>query len=107
MAVILTDVASTRIKKFMVEQKNAIGLRLGIRQSGCSGYAYIIEYINETNDDDVIFEEKGVKVVIASDSLSFLDGLELDYGKEGINESFIFNNPNAKAVCGCGDSVSF
>ncbi|MEN8214677.1 MAG: iron-sulfur cluster assembly protein IscA, partial [Pseudomonadota bacterium] len=81
-------------------------VRLGVKTSGCSGMAYVIEFVDEANDDDAIFEDHGVKVIIDKKSLLYLDGTELDFAKEGLNEGFKFNNPNAKNECGCGESFT-
>jgi len=81
-------------------------LRLGVRKSGCSGYAYVVEPAQQVNDDDLQFDDQGVRLVVSRDSLPILDGMELDYRKEGLNEAFKFNNPNVKDSCGCGESFS-
>ena len=81
-----------------------MGVRLGVKTSGCSGLAYVLEFVDEPEDDDEVFEDQGVKVIVDRKSLMHLDGTELDYGKEGLNEGFKFNNPNVKDACGCGES---
>ncbi|MFM8339617.1 MAG: iron-sulfur cluster assembly protein IscA, partial [Fluviibacter sp.] len=81
-----------------------IGLRLGVRTAGCSGMAYKLEYVDELNSEDLVFESNGVKIVIDPKSLAYLDGTELDFTREGLNEGFKFNNPNVKDECGCGES---
>jgi iron-sulfur cluster assembly protein len=83
-----------------------VGVRLGVKTSGCSGLAYVLEFVDELEDDDRVFEDRGVKVIIDEKSLVYLDGTELDYGKEGLNEGFRFNNPNVKDACGCGKSFT-
>lgn len=83
-----------------------LGLRLGVRTSGCSGMAYVLEFVDEINDDDIVFEDKGVKVIIDGKSMVYLDGTELDFVKEGLNEGFKFNNPNVSNECGCGESFN-
>jgi iron-sulfur cluster assembly protein len=106
MAVTLTTVAAARVQKFLDSRGKGIGLRLGVKTSGCSGMAYTLEFVDEAFPEDMIFESNGVKVLIDPTSLVYMDGTELDYAKEGLNEGFKFNNPNAKANCGCGESFS-
>ncbi|MDP3743528.1 MAG: iron-sulfur cluster assembly protein IscA [Methylotenera sp.] len=106
MAVTLTTTAASRVQKFLDSRGKGIGLRLGVKTSGCSGMAYTLEFVDEALPEDMIFESNGVKVLIDPTSLVYMDGTELDYGKEGLNEGFKFNNPNAKANCGCGESFS-
>jgi len=104
MAITLTDAAATRVRNFMDSRGNGLGVRLGVKTSGCSGLAYVLEFVDELGEDDEVFEDQGVKVIIDRKSLIYLDGTELDYGKEGLNEGFRFNNPNVKDECGCGES---
>ena len=106
MAVTLTDTAATRVQKFLTSRGKGIGLRLGVKTSGCSGMAYTLEFVDEASPDDLVFDSKGIKVLVDPTSLVYLDGTELDYAKEGLNEGFKFNNPNAQASCGCGESFS-
>ncbi len=106
MAIHLTDVAANRVQKFLANRGKGIGLRLGVKTTGCSGLAYVLEFVDELQSDDEVFESKGVKVVIDQKSLLFLDGTEVDFGKEGLNEGFQFRNPNAKDACGCGESFT-
>jgi len=106
MSITLTDAAAERIKAFLVNRGKGVGLRLGVKTSGCSGMAYIIEFADEIDSSDEVFEDKGVQVFIDKKSLIYLDGTELDYGKEGLNEGFKFNNPNVKDSCGCGESFT-
>ncbi|MEQ1601180.1 MAG: iron-sulfur cluster assembly protein IscA [Methylophilaceae bacterium] len=106
MAVTLTTTAATRVQKFLDSRGKGIGLRLGVKTSGCSGMAYTIEFVDEAAPEDLIFDSNGVKVLIDPTSLVYLDGTELDYAKEGLNEGFKFNNPNAAANCGCGESFT-
>jgi iron-sulfur cluster assembly protein len=106
MAVTLTTVAAARVQKFLDSRGKGIGLRLGVKTSGCSGMAYTLEFVDEAAPEDMIFESNGVKVLVDPTSLVYMDGTELDYAKEGLNEGFKFNNPNAKANCGCGESFS-
>jgi len=104
MAVTLTERAATHISNFITKRGKGVGLRLGVRTSGCSGMAYTLEFADEIADDDEQFDSHGVKVLIDPKSLAYLDGTELDYVREGLNEGFKFNNPNIKSQCGCGES---
>lgn len=106
MAVTLTETAANRVRKFLDSRGKGIGLRLGVKTSGCSGMAYTLEFVDDAAPEDVIFDSNGVKVLVDPASLVYLDGTELDYAKEGLNEGFKFNNPNATANCGCGESFS-
>jgi iron-sulfur cluster assembly protein len=106
MAITLTQAAADRMSSFLANRGKGIGVRLGVKTSGCSGMAYVMEFVDDLNDDDSVFEERGVKVIIDPKSLLYLDGTEVDYGKEGLNEGFKFNNPNAKNECGCGESFT-
>ena len=106
MAITLTEKAADRIKDFLAQRGKGIGLRLGVKTTGCSGMAYVMEYVDEVEDSDVVFEDRGVKVIINPKSLVYLDGTELDYAREGLNEGFRFNNPNVKDMCGCGESFN-
>lgn len=106
MSVSLTESAARQIKKQLEKRGTGMGLKLGVKQSGCSGYAYTIDYADELKDGYIVFENFGVKVIIAASDLEFVDGIELDYRREGINEAFQFNNPNVKGTCGCGESFS-
>ena len=90
----------------MEKRGKGVGLRLGVKTTGCSGMAYVMEYADQVEEDDVVYEEQGVKVLINPKSLVYLDGTELDYAKEGLNEGFQFNNPNVKDSCGCGESFT-
>ena len=104
MGITLTQAAADRVTSFLANRGKGLGVRLGVRTSGCSGMAYVMEFVDEMDQDDKVFEDHGVKVIIDSKSLVYLDGTELDYGKEGLNEGFKFNNPNVKDECGCGES---
>lgn len=106
MAITLTDAAADRVKTFLDNRGKGIGLRLGVRTMGCSGMAYVLEFADELDDSDVVFEDNDVKVIIDPKSLVYLDGTELDFGKEGLNEGFKFKNPNVKDECGCGESFN-
>jgi len=106
MAISLTDSAATRVKSFLDKRGRGVGLRIGVRKSGCSGYAYTIDYADEIESDDVVFDRDGVKVIIDRESLSLIDGTEVDFVKDGLNEAFKFRNPNVKGECGCGESFT-
>ena len=106
MSVSLTECAADRVKTFLEKRGKGVGVRLGVKTTGCSGMAYTIEFADEIEDSDEVFEEKGVKVIINPKSLVYLDGTELDFAKEGLNEGFKFNNPNEKERCGCGESFT-
>lgn len=104
MAVTLTERAANHVKNFIAKRGKGVGLRLGVRTSGCSGMAYTLEFADEVGADDQLFESFGVTVLIDPKSLTYLDGTELDFAREGLNEGFKFNNPNVKNQCGCGES---
>ncbi len=104
MAIELTEAAATRIRMQLEKRGHGIGLRLGVRKSGCSGFAYTVDYADNVGDDDLAFEQRGVNVIVAQRNLPYLDGLRLDYRREGLNEAFKFDNPNVSDECGCGES---
>ncbi|HHW7445852.1 TPA: iron-sulfur cluster assembly protein IscA [Pasteurella multocida] len=104
MGISLTETAADRVRTFLANRGKGIGLRLGIKTSGCSGLAYALEFVDELNPEDQVFEQHGVKIIVDAKSLVYLDGTELDFAKEGLNEGFKFNNPNVKDQCGCGES---
>ncbi|WP_316674421.1 iron-sulfur cluster assembly protein IscA [uncultured Tolumonas sp.] len=106
MGITLSDSAADRVKRFLTNRGKGVGLRLGVKTSGCSGMAYVLEFVDEVNSEDQVFDDKGVKVIIDAKSLAYLDGTELDFVKEGLNEGFKFNNPNVKDACGCGESFT-
>jgi iron-sulfur cluster assembly protein len=106
MSISLTPNAVERVQSYLAKRGRGLGLRVGVRKTGCSGYAYIIEYADAINPDDVVFDEQGVKVVVNSESLKLIDGTVVDFVKQGINEAFKFRNPNVKGECGCGESFS-
>jgi len=102
----LTDSAVKRIDDMVAKRDAAIGLRIGVTESGCSGYSYAMDFAESVNDSDTVIEQGGVKVIIDEASMPILDGIELDYVKQGLNQSFKFNNPNVVSSCGCGESFS-
>ncbi|MBK8892094.1 MAG: iron-sulfur cluster assembly protein IscA [Dechloromonas sp.] len=106
MAVSLSDKAAKHVTNYLTKRGKGIGLRLGVRTTGCSGMAYKLEFVDAVSPEDLVFESNGVKVVVDPKSLPYLDGMELDYAREGLNEGFQFNNPNVKDQCGCGESFN-
>ncbi|HID81793.1 MAG TPA: iron-sulfur cluster assembly protein IscA [Chromatiales bacterium] len=106
MAITLTDSAAERVSNFLAQRGKGLGLRLGVKTTGCSGMAYVMEYVDELEEGDQVFEDKGVKIIINPKSLVYLDGTELDFAREGLNEGFKFNNPNESDRCGCGESFT-
>ena len=106
MAITVTQAAAEHVNAFLANRGKGIGLRLGIKTTGCSGMAYVLEFVDELNPDDEVFEDQGVKVIVDKKSLVYIDGTELDFTKEGLNEGFKFNNPKEKAQCGCGESFT-
>lgn len=106
MAVTLTERAARRVSNFLAKRGKGVGLRLGVRTSGCSGLAYKLEFADVVNPEDAMFESNGVKVLVDPKSLPYIDGTELDFTREGLNEGFQFRNPNIKDQCGCGESFT-
>ncbi|MGA9853227.1 MAG: iron-sulfur cluster assembly protein IscA [Gammaproteobacteria bacterium] len=106
MAITLTDSAARRVTSYLEKRGGGVGLRLGIKKTGCSGFAYVVDYADEALPEDVIFEQHGVKVLVSRDNLTFLDGTRVDFVRQGLNESFQFHNPNVKDECGCGESFT-
>ncbi|WP_027160190.1 HesB/IscA family protein [Methylobacter luteus] len=106
MSVSLTESAARQIQKQLEKRGKGIGLKLGIKKSGCSGYAYALDYADALTESDVVFENFGVKIIVQETDLPVVDGIEVDYRREGINAAFQFNNPNVKGTCGCGESFS-
>ena len=103
----ITENAAKHINSYLTKRGKGLGVRLGVKTSGCSGMAYNLEFVDEVNDDDLIFEEHGARVYIDPKSLVYLDGTQVDYTKEGLQEGFKFENPNVKDSCGCGESFHF
>ena len=106
MAITLTDSAAERVRTYIDKRGKGIGLRLGVTLTGCSGYSYVINYADEIADSDVIFEDKGITVIVDPDALKLIDGTEVDFVKNGLNEAFSFRNPNISGECGCGESFT-
>jgi iron-sulfur cluster assembly protein len=106
MAISLTESAADRVRSFLASRGRGLGLRLGVRKTGCSGFAYVVNYADDSRPDDVVFEDQGVKVFVDRESLSLVNGTIVDFVKQGLNEAFKFSNPNVKGECGCGESFS-
>ena len=106
MPISLTPAAAERVRSFMANRGKGIGLRLGVKQTGCSGFAYVVSYADEVGARDTVFDDGGVKVVVDADSLRYVDGTEIDFVRQGLNEAFKFRNPNVKGECGCGESFN-
>lgn len=106
MSISVTERAAKQIQKQLQKRGSGLGLRLGVKPSGCSGYAYVLDYADEQAADEIVFDQHDVKVLVKQADLDKLNGIELDYAKEGFNEAFKFNNPNVKGMCGCGESFS-
>jgi iron-sulfur cluster assembly protein len=106
MAISLTEAAARRVRSFLESRGQGVGLRLGIKKTGCSGFAYVVNYAETIDRQDVVFEDRGVKVVVDSESLKYIDGTVVDFVKQGLNEAFRFRNPNIKGECGCGESFT-
>lgn len=106
MAIKLTEAAAGRIRNFMDSRGHGVGLRLGIKKTGCSGFAYVVNYADQVGSEDVVFEDRGVKVIVDPESLRYIDGTVVDFVKQGLNEAFRFLNPNIKGECGCGESFT-
>jgi iron-sulfur cluster assembly protein len=106
MAITLTAAAATRVRSFIEARGKGVGLRLAVKKTGCSGFAYVVNYADDVRRDDLVFEHQGVKVVVDPQSLHYVDGTEIDFVKQGLNEAFRFRNPNVKGECGCGESFN-
>ena len=104
MAITLTPAAAQHVSRYLSRRGHGLGVRLGVTTTGCSGLAYKLEYVDEQQPEDLVFEDHGVKVLIDPKSLAYIDGTELDFVREGLNEGFRFNNPNERDRCGCGES---
>ncbi|SDB19242.1 iron-sulfur cluster assembly protein [Pseudidiomarina indica] len=102
----MTEAAAKRARTFLEQRGKGVGIRLGVKTTGCSGLAYVMEFVDEVEDTDTVIEDKGINIIIDGKSLVYLDGTEIDFVKEGLNEGFEFRNPNAKGECGCGESFN-
>jgi iron-sulfur cluster assembly protein len=106
MAITLTESAAQRVRDYLQRRGDGLGLRLGVKKTGCSGFAYVVNYADEIGDGDQVFEDRAVKIVVDSGSLPYIDGTVVDFVKDGLNEAFRFRNPNVKGECGCGESFN-
>lgn len=106
MALSMTTAAAERVHNFLQNRGKGLGLRVGVKTTGCSGLAYVLEFVDELNADDQVFEEHGLKLIVDGKSLVYIDGTQLDFVKEGLNEGFQFKNPNVNGECGCGESFT-
>src|SRR3990167_9712457 len=102
MAISMTPAAADRVRSFLANRGKGLGLRVGVKTTGCSGLAYVLEVVDDLNDDDQVFEHNDLKLIVDGKSLVYIDGTQLDFVKEGLNEGFQFNNPNVNGECGCG-----
>lgn len=100
----MTEKAAKHVSRYLERRGKGLGLRVGVKTTGCSGLAYKLEYVDELQPEDQVFETHGIKVIVDPKSLPYIDGTELDFAREGLNEGFKFNNPNVKDECGCGES---
>ena len=106
MAISMTPAAADRVRSFLANRGKGLGLRVGVKTTGCSGLAYVLEFVDELNDDDQVFDHDDLKLIVDGKSLVYIDGTQLDFVKEGLNEGFQFNNPNVNGECGCGESFT-
>ncbi|HEY0923996.1 MULTISPECIES: iron-sulfur cluster assembly protein IscA [Rheinheimera] len=106
MAISMTTAAAERVRSFLQNRGKGVGLRVGVKTTGCSGLAYVLEFVDTLNDDDQVFEQDDLKLIVDGKSLVYIDGTQLDFVKEGLNEGFQFNNPNVNGECGCGESFT-
>ena len=106
MAISLTETAASRVSTFLEQRGKGVGLRLGVKTHGCSGMAYVMEFADEIDEHDTVFDDHGIKLIVDPKSLVYLDGTQMDYTKEGLNEGFKFSNPNESGACGCGESFT-
>jgi len=106
MAISITESAAERVSAYLEKRGQGVGLRLGVKSTGCSGYSYVINYADTVDSEDVVFEDRGVKIVVDPEALKLIDGTEVDFVKNGLNEAFSFKNPNVTGECGCGESFN-
>jgi iron-sulfur cluster assembly protein len=106
MSISLTSAAADRVRTFLSRRGHGLGLRLGVKKTGCSGFAYVVNYADDLGKEDIVFEDQGVKVIVDKASLDFIDGTQVDFVKQGLNEAFRFRNPNVRGECGCGESFT-
>lgn len=106
MAISITETAAKHVAEQLADRGHGLGIRVGVKTTGCSGMAYVLEFVDSLDVGDQVFEEQGVKIIVDPKSLVYIDGTEMDFVKQGVNEGFEFRNPNAKGECGCGESFS-
>ena len=106
MAISMTNAAAQHVKAHLQQRGKGLGIRVGIKTTGCSGMSYVLEFVDDTNEEDQIFESQGLKIISDPKSLAYIDGTQMDYVKNGLNEGFEFTNPNTKGECGCGESFT-
>lgn len=106
MSIILTEKAAARVRDYLSRNSRAVGLRLGVRKTGCSGLTYTVDYADAVGGDDIVVESRGVKLVVAAENLPIFQGARIDFVRDGLNEKFAFENPNVTGECGCGESFS-
>ena len=106
MAITMTTAAAEHVSKHLTQRGKGLGIRVGVRTSGCSGLAYVLEFVDQADEGDQVFEDHAIKVIVDKKSLMYLDGTELDLVTEGLNEGFKFINPNVTGECGCGESFN-
>lgn len=106
MAITLTESAAQRVKDYLARRGGGLGIRLGVKRTGCSGWAYVVDYADNTTGDELVFEDREVRVFVSPEHLRLIDGTEVDFVKQGLNEAFRFRNPNVKGECGCGESFN-
>jgi len=106
MAISITESAAKRVSAYLEKRGQGVGLRLGVKSTGCSGYSYVINYADSVDGEDIVFEDRGVKIVVDPEALKLIDGTEVDFVKNGLNEAFSFRNPNVTGECGCGESFN-
>jgi len=106
MAISLTESAAERVRSHLVRRGGGLGLRLAVKSSGCSGFSYVVDYADEARPDDLVFDSQGIKVFVDRASFTAIDGTRIDFVRQGLNESFRFDNPNVRGECGCGESFT-
>lgn len=106
MSIQLTESAAAQVVRQLQKRGSGLGLRLGVKKSGCTGYAYVVDFADAAGEADAVFDQHGVKIIINKEELPLLAGITVDYRREGISEAFKFDNPNIKAMCGCGESFA-
>jgi iron-sulfur cluster assembly protein len=106
MAITLTESAAERVKSYLDRRGSGLGIRLGVKRTGCSGWAYVVDYADMADEGDMVFEDRAVRIFVAPEHLRLIDGTEVDFVKQGLNEAFRFRNPNVKGECGCGESFN-